>query len=224
MAPYVHRLNAYASQQLVSLFDMLSRKYVTSFTVLSLTSYYLYSAWIMHQFQVSILFVVLNTSTFRYNKLAEVSNGKKNVKDDVLRDDNFLEDPVGLSAFLHYHLSYSICLFGSSRHLLILIFNTAVSGTAYIYWLPETCAGDTKCNPILWFATKSWGMQNALTSEFLISWMHHILTFCDNFQVVYAIMHRQEVLLPFKNHPRFSELLENIYTVCVQLKIYQFCW
>src|SRR5436305_12408751 len=25
-----------------------------------------------------------------------------------------------------------------------------------------------------------------------------------------SIMHRQEVLLPFKNHPRFSELLENI--------------
>ncbi|TQD70021.1 hypothetical protein C1H46_044444 [Malus baccata] len=31
--------------------------------------------------------------------------------------------------------------------------------------------------------------------------------------VVYAIMHRQEVFQPFRNHPRFSELLENIYTV-----------
>ncbi|KMZ68250.1 H(+)-transporting two-sector ATPase [Zostera marina] len=31
--------------------------------------------------------------------------------------------------------------------------------------------------------------------------------------VVYAIMHRQEVFKPFKNHPRFDELLENIYTV-----------
>jgi len=29
MAPHVHRLSAYASQRLVSLFDMLSRKYVT---------------------------------------------------------------------------------------------------------------------------------------------------------------------------------------------------
>lgn len=33
-------------------------------------------------------------------------------------------------------------------------------------------------------------------------------------QVVYAIMHRQEVFQPFKNHPRFTELLENIYNVC----------
>lgn len=30
MAPHVHRLSAYASQRLVSLFDMLSRKYVSS--------------------------------------------------------------------------------------------------------------------------------------------------------------------------------------------------
>jgi hypothetical protein len=34
-------------------------------------------------------------------------------------------------------------------------------------------------------------------------------------QVVYAVLHRQEVFEPFKNHPRFNELLENIYTVCV---------
>lgn len=26
-------------------------------------------------------------------------------------------------------------------------------------------------------------------------------------------MHRQEVFQPFKNHPRFNELIENIYTV-----------
>lgn len=31
MAPHVHRLSAYASQRLVSLFDMLSRKYVSSY-------------------------------------------------------------------------------------------------------------------------------------------------------------------------------------------------
>lgn len=36
------------------------------------------------------------------------------------------------------------------------------------------------------------------------------------FQVVYAIMHKQEVFLPFKNHPRFNELLENIYSVCIE--------
>lgn len=36
-------------------------------------------------------------------------------------------------------------------------------------------------------------------------------------QVVYAIMHRQEVFQPFRNHPRFNELLENIFTVCPRL-------
>lgn len=32
-------------------------------------------------------------------------------------------------------------------------------------------------------------------------------------QVVYAVMHRQELFQPFRNHPRFNELLENIFTV-----------
>ncbi|KAK6130182.1 hypothetical protein DH2020_036098 [Rehmannia glutinosa] len=85
MAPHVHRLSSYASQQLVSLFDMLSRK---------------------------------------YNKLAEIKNEKMNVANGDPRGDSLPEDPV-----------------------------------------------------------------------------------------VYSIIHRQEVFLPFKNHPRFSELLENIYTV-----------
>lgn len=35
-------------------------------------------------------------------------------------------------------------------------------------------------------------------------------------QVIYAIMHRQEVFEPFRNHPRFNELLENIFTVCTR--------
>ncbi|XP_078430945.1 dyggve-melchior-clausen syndrome protein [Wolffia australiana] len=34
-----------------------------------------------------------------------------------------------------------------------------------------------------------------------------------NPEVVYAVMHRQEVFQPFRNHSRFNELLENIYTV-----------
>jgi hypothetical protein len=39
---------------------------------------------------------------------------------------------------------------------------------------------------------------------------------------VYAILHRQEVFEPFKNHPRFNELLENIYTVCVLFIFHEF--
>ncbi|KAK6130247.1 hypothetical protein DH2020_036057 [Rehmannia glutinosa] len=97
MAPHVHRLSSYASQQLVSLFDMLSRK---------------------------------------YNKLAEIKNEKMNVENGDPRGDSLPEDPV-ISPFLDY----------------------------------------------------------------------------EQLQVVYSIIHRQEVFLPFKNHPRFSELLENIYTV-----------
>eukprot|EP00850_Spirogloea_muscicola_P003308 SM000013S26477 [mRNA] locus=s13:636106:642291:+ [translate_table: standard] len=42
-----------------------------------------------------------------------------------------------------------------------------------------------------------------------------ILTYAlpRNPEVVYALLHRQELFQPFRNHPRFYELLENIYTV-----------
>ncbi|KAK6122694.1 hypothetical protein DH2020_043563 [Rehmannia glutinosa] len=116
MAPHVHRLSAYASQQLVSLFDMLSRK---------------------------------------YNKLAEVKNDKMNMEDGVLRGDSLPEDPA---TELHIYTDF--------LRLVLEILNSILT-----YALPR--------NP----------------------------------EVVYAIMHRQEVFLPFKNHPRFNELLENIYTV-----------
>ncbi|KAI3847017.1 hypothetical protein MKW92_029432 [Papaver armeniacum] len=45
--------------------------------------------------------------------------------------------------------------------------------------------------------------------------LNAILTYAlpRNPEVVYAMMHRQEVFEPFRNHPRFNELLENIYTV-----------
>jgi hypothetical protein len=46
--------------------------------------------------------------------------------------------------------------------------------------------------------------------------------FFFSLQVVYAILHRQEVFEPFKNHPRFNELLENIYTVCVLFIFHEF--
>ncbi|XP_042061033.1 dymeclin-like [Salvia splendens] len=116
MAPYANHLSAYASQQLVSLFDMLSRK---------------------------------------YNKLAELNNDKMNTADAVARGDNFLEDPI---MELHIYTDF--------LRLVLEILNAILT-----YALPR--------NP----------------------------------EVVYAIMHRQEVLLPFRNHPRFSELLENIFTV-----------
>ncbi|KAL8048019.1 hypothetical protein ABFS82_07G036900 [Erythranthe guttata] len=117
MAPHVHRLSSYAAQRLVSLFDMLSRK---------------------------------------YNKLAEVKNNKMNTSyNDDLRGVGLPDDP---SAELHIYTDF--------LRLVLEIINAILT-----YALPR------------------------------------------NREVVYAIMHRQEIFLPFRNHPRFIEPLENIYTV-----------
>ncbi|XP_052188869.1 LOW QUALITY PROTEIN: uncharacterized protein LOC127799156 [Diospyros lotus] len=116
MAPHVHHLSAYASQRLVSLFDMLSRK---------------------------------------YSKLARLKNDKMHITNIESRGDSLPEDP---------------------------------SGEVYI------------------------------TTDFLrivLEILNAILTCAlpRNPEVVYAIMHRQEVFEPLKSHPRFNELLENIFTV-----------
>ncbi|KAF3774546.1 Dymeclin [Nymphaea thermarum] len=117
MAPHVHRLSAYASQRLVSLFDMLSRKYM---------------------------------------KLAETRNDKVlKIEGVFVEGDELSEDT---SSELHIYTDF--------LRIVLEILNAILS-----YALPR--------NP----------------------------------EIVYAIMHRQEVFQPFKNHPRFSELLENIYTV-----------
>ncbi|KAJ3696118.1 hypothetical protein LUZ60_001495 [Juncus effusus] len=118
MAPHVHRLSGYASQRLVSLFDMLSRK---------------------------------------YTKLAELKNDKvSKIASDELEGDNIEADDM--STELHVYTDF--------LRIVLEIINAILT-----YALPR--------NP----------------------------------EVVYAVMHRQEVFLPFKNHPRFNELLENIYTV-----------
>ncbi|GMH08470.1 hypothetical protein Nepgr_010310 [Nepenthes gracilis] len=116
MAPHFHRLTAYASQRLVSLFYMLSRK---------------------------------------YTKLAELQNNKMQIdKRESTEGESIVED----STELHIVTDF--------LRLVLEIINSILT-----YALPR--------NP----------------------------------EVVYAIMHRQEVFQPFKNHPRFNELLENIFTV-----------
>uniref|UniRef100_A0A2P2MPU1 Dymeclin n=1 Tax=Rhizophora mucronata TaxID=61149 RepID=A0A2P2MPU1_RHIMU len=115
MAPHVHRLSAYASQRLVSLFYMLSRK---------------------------------------YNKLTEQMDDKVG-KGGSVEHDSLAKD---MSAELHIYADF--------LRIVLEILNAILT-----YALPR--------NP----------------------------------EVVYAIMHRQEVFQPFKNHPRFSELIENIYMV-----------
>ncbi|GMI71965.1 hypothetical protein like AT1G04200 [Hibiscus trionum] len=115
MAPHVHRLSAYASQRLVSLFYMLSRK---------------------------------------YNKLVELRDDKLQTK-TISTGDGLVED---MSAELQIYTDF--------LRIVLEILNAILT-----YALPR--------NP----------------------------------EVVYAIMHRQEVFQPFRNHPRFAELLENIYNV-----------
>ncbi|KAK9725534.1 hypothetical protein RND81_05G151400 [Saponaria officinalis] len=116
MAPHVHRLDAYASQRLVSLFDMLSRKYA---------------------------------------KLAEIQNDKMQNEKVISSEEGVLE---AVSMELHIYTDF--------LRIVLEIINAILT-----YSLPR--------NP----------------------------------EVVYAVMHRQEVFQPFRNHPRFNELLENIFTV-----------
>ncbi|KAL1806502.1 hypothetical protein ACET3Z_029570 [Daucus carota] len=116
MAPHVHRLSAFASQRLVSLFYMLSRK---------------------------------------YSKLAELKNNMMHLSNGELKDDDISEDT---SPELHIYTDF--------LRIVLEILNAILT-----YALPR--------NP----------------------------------EVVYAIMHRQEVFQPFKSHPRFNELIENIFTV-----------
>ncbi|XP_038970237.1 dymeclin [Phoenix dactylifera] len=117
MAPHVHRLSAYASQRLVSLFDMLARK---------------------------------------YTKLAELKNDKvQKFAIDQVDGGSIAEDT-----------STELQIYTDFLRIVLEILNAILT-----YALPR--------NP----------------------------------EVVYAILHRQEVFQPFKDHPRFNELLENIYTV-----------
>nr|XP_016507050.1 PREDICTED: dymeclin-like [Nicotiana tabacum] len=117
MAPHVHRLSGYASQRLVSLFDMLARK---------------------------------------YNKLAEIKNDKMHVPNGESKEGDSLQEDM--AAELHIYTDF--------LRIVLEILNAILT-----YALPR--------NP----------------------------------EVVYAIMHRQEVFQPFKSHPRFNELLDNIFMV-----------
>lgn len=85
MAPHVNRLSAYASQRLVSLFDMLARKYV-----------------IVYPYSCEYNFTSIGWNLFtlralsdRYNKLAELKNDKMHMPNGESREgDNLPEDMV----------------------------------------------------------------------------------------------------------------------------------
>ncbi|KAI5058263.1 hypothetical protein GOP47_0026433 [Adiantum capillus-veneris] len=116
MAPHAHRLNAYAAQRLVSLFDMLSRKYM---------------------------------------KLAD-SHVKS--ADTKLSMESVAESGDDVPTDLHVYTDF--------LRIVLEIINAILT-----YALPR--------NP----------------------------------EVVYALLHQQELFQPFRNHPRFYELIENLYTV-----------
>ncbi|EFJ31142.1 hypothetical protein SELMODRAFT_87955 [Selaginella moellendorffii] len=118
MAPHMHQLNAYASQRLVSLFDMLARKY------------------------------------------KKVVDANINVKVAVakLGQVEGFEASEDMPTELHIYTDF--------LRIVLEIINAILT-----YALPR--------NP----------------------------------EVVYALLHRQELFQPFKEHPRFYELLENIFNV-----------
>ncbi|KAJ8421558.1 hypothetical protein Cgig2_008923 [Carnegiea gigantea] len=68
------------------------------------------------------------------------------------------------------------------------------------------------------YASERLSMELHIYTDFLrivLEILNSILTYAlpRNPEVVYAIMHRQEVFHPFRSHPRFTELLENIFIV-----------
>lgn len=99
----------------------------------------------------------------------------------------------------------------------------AVYRASHIYWLLKNCSGSHQCNSYICIAQEPWG---TCSPEIEFTWWNELQCFLHHFslQVVYAILHRQEVFEPFKNHPRFNELLENIYTVRVLFIIHEFAW
>lgn len=92
MAPHCHRLSAYASERLISLFDMLSRKYSYLFHCscyglkFPLLDHWLYQDLYLHCF-----------AWYRYNKLAEQRDGKiLTNKGNLQEEEGLTEDMVQL--------------------------------------------------------------------------------------------------------------------------------
>lgn len=157
----------------------------------------------------------------RYNKLAEMKNDKMSFSNGESIGDNLPEDSVWQTSTL---ISFVLLAFWVCSHRMDFV--VAVSGAAYIHWLPKDCFGNTECNPNLCTPSKSWG----ITILFMFYLCSVLLYICNStspdsiilvafhtWQVVYAILHRQEVFHPFKSHPRFNELLDNLFTVCLGL-------
>lgn len=92
MAPHVHRLSAYASQRLVSLFDMLSRKYV-SYSLHNSVSFVSY-VYYLNNFDQGRIFMGLYNFVLRYSKLVELKSNKIQIGNGESRGDNLPEDTV----------------------------------------------------------------------------------------------------------------------------------
>lgn len=107
MAPHCHRLSAYASERLVSLFDMLAKKYIHLLFLLSLS----YLCFSLDNDYCVLLFRTNNkffthSLTFpthdgsRYNKLAEQRDDKTHIdRGNSVGEDSLVEDMVLLQCF-----------------------------------------------------------------------------------------------------------------------------
>lgn len=130
----------------------------------------------------SIWFVISNISIFRYNKLAELKNKKMNTSHDDPKGVGLPEDPVMnylVYIYIHAHTHTHAYSNASPWFHVIVIVNllsfvhyATDSWTAHIYWLLETCPGDTKCNCNLCIAPESWGTKvvfnySTISSQFL---------------------------------------------------------
>eukprot|EP00271_Cylindrocystis_brebissonii_P005392 TRINITY_DN17402_c0_g1_i1.p1 TRINITY_DN17402_c0_g1~~TRINITY_DN17402_c0_g1_i1.p1 ORF type:complete len:727 (+),score=106.70 TRINITY_DN17402_c0_g1_i1:575-2755(+) len=145
MAPHVHQLNAYASQRLVSLFQMLARKYVR----------------LSHGSQLSSRSQSFESVPGGGVGSAADAPPASAVVNMATGDGSAGGDDEDSATELHIYTDF--------LRIVLEILNAILT-----YALPR--------NP----------------------------------EVVYALLHRQEIFVPFRHHERFYELLENIFTILRQ--------
>ncbi|MCO5600246.1 hypothetical protein L7F22_054356 [Adiantum nelumboides] len=218
MAPHAHRLNAYAAQRLVSLFDMLSRKYMkladshakSADTRLSMESMAESGDDVITERINDISFRLKLPDTWKIHNAFHVSLLKP-FKGDVPDDGEPDEQPeveeneeiLVLEQILAHKDTKNK---GKVRRRFLVKFKNYTALDAK--WMEEEDLADTPQIPT----------DLHVYTDFLrivLEIINAILTYAlpRNPEVVYALLHQQELFQPFRNHPRFYELIENIYTV-----------
>ncbi|GBG64367.1 hypothetical protein CBR_g41568 [Chara braunii] len=170
MAPYVQQLNSYAAQRLISLFDMLSRKYMRL------------------QSAATAAAAAASTSSASTSPLIVVSAPERRVGGG--RGGGGVDGVEGGGAD------------GAQSDASSCVIREGAG---------EGAGGGGDMGDDL-------DSELNIFTDFLrtvLEIINAILTYAlpKNPEVVYALLHRQELFAPFKSHPRFYELLENVQTV-----------